>query len=143
LFLYSTFFRSGDSSIPHHGFLGMNVVQLFDCHIASFGLSEREVADIPHFVVDQQQKNKSGYMKSAAPIRIRIYVDKKSGLILRAAVTGTAGVDKRIDVLAAHTRLGGTAFDLINIEVAYAPPFSSPKDVINMVGYKAIEKARE
>lgn len=134
---------SGDSSITHEGFLGTNIVQFFDCHIASFGLSEREVADIPHFVVDQQQKNKSGYMKSAAPIRIRIYVDKKSGLILRAAVTGTAGVDKRIDVLAAHTRLGGTAFDLINIEVAYAPPFSSPKDVINMVGYKAIEKAKE
>jgi hypothetical protein len=82
-------------------------------------------------------------MKDASPIHIRVYVSKDSGLILRAAVVGTEGVDKRIDVLSAHTRLGGTVYDLINIEVGYSPPFSSPKDVINMVGYKAIEKAED
>lgn len=134
---------AGDSSFNHEGFLGTNIVQFFDYHIASFGLSEKDVSDIPHFVVDQKQKNKSGYMSDAAPIHIRVYVDKESGIILRAAVVGTAGVDKRIDVLSAHTRLGGTVYDLINIEIAYAPPFSSPKDIINMVGYKAIEKSKE
>lgn len=134
---------AGDKSITHEGFLGTNIVKFFDYHIAIFGLSEKEVADIPHFVVDQKQKNKSGYMNSAAPIHVRVYVSKESGIILKAAVVGTGGVDKRIDVLSAHTRLGGTAYDLINIEVGYSPPFSSPKDVINMVGYKAIEKAKE
>lgn len=134
---------AGDHSIKHEGFLGTNIVKFFDYHIAMFGLSEKEVADIPHFVVDQKQKNKSGYMSDAAPIHVRIYVSKESGIILRAAVVGTGGVDKRIDVLSAHTRLGGTAYDLINIEVGYSPPFSSPKDVINMVGYKAIEKNSE
>ena len=82
-------------------------------------------------------------MSTSVPIHIKMYVEKDSGKILRAAVVGTEGVDKRIDVLASHLRLGGSAFDLINIEIAYAPPFSSPKDVINMLGYKAIEKAKE
>lgn len=134
---------AGDNSIKHEGFLGTNIVKFFDYHIAMFGLSEKEVADIPHFIVDQNQKNKSGYMSDAAPIHIRVYVSKESGIILRAVVVGTGGVDKRIDVLSAHTRLGGTVYDLINIEVGYSPPFSSPKDVINMVGYKAIEKAKK
>lgn len=134
---------SGDSSITHEGFLGTNIVKFFNYHIATFGLSEKEVADVPHFVVDQKQKNKSGYMNDAAPIHIRVYVSTETGIILRAAVVGTSGVDKRIDVLSAHTRLGGTVYDLINIEIGYSPPFSSPKDVINMVGYKAIEKAEK
>ena len=97
----------------------------------------------PHLVVDQKQKNKSGYMSTAKPIDIRVYFHKETHQILRAAIVGTEGVDKRIDVLATHIRLGGNVFDLINIEIAYAPPFSSPKDVINMVGYKAIAKANE
>lgn len=134
---------AGDSSITHEGFLGTNIVKFFDYHVATFGLSEKEVADVPHFVVDQKQKNKSGYMSDAVPIHARVYVSKESGIILRAAVVGTSGVDKRIDVLSAHTRLGGTAYDLINIEIGYSPPFSSPKDIINMVGYKAIEKSQE
>ncbi|CAD2078741.1 coenzyme A disulfide reductase [Jeotgalicoccus coquinae] len=132
---------SGDSSVTHEGFLGTNIVKFFDYHIATFGLSEKEVADVPHFVIDQKQKNKSGYMKGAAPIHVRVYVSTETGIILRAAVVGTEGVDKRIDILSAHTRLGGTVYDLINIEIGYSPPFSSPKDIINMVGYKAREKA--
>ena len=133
----------GDKAIKHEGLLATNIVKFFDNAIASLGLSEKEVQDIPHFVVDQKQKNKSGYMSTSVPIHIKMYVEKDSGKILRAAVVGTEGVDKRIDVLASHLRLGGSAFDLINIEIAYAPPFSSPKDVINMLGYKAIEKAKE
>lgn len=132
----------GDSSIKHEGLLGTNIVKFFDYAVASLGLSEKEVKDIPHFVVNQKQKNKSGYMSTSVPISIKIYVEKNSGKILRAVVVGTEGVDKRIDVLASHIRLGGTAYDLINIEIAYAPPFSSPKDVINMVGYKALEKSK-
>ncbi len=66
-----------------------------------------------------------------------------SAKILRAVVVGTEGVDKRIDILSAHIRLGGTAMDLANIEVAYSPPYSSPKSVLNMVGYKAIEKMKK
>ena len=134
---------AGDPHITHEGFLGTNIVKFFDYAIASTGLSEQEVMGIPHIVVDQKQKNKSGYMASAAPIHVRVYFHKETHQILRAAVVGTEGVDKRIDILAAHMRLGGSVFDLINIEVAYAPPFSSPKDVINMVGYKAIAKANE
>ncbi|MCK1976359.1 CoA-disulfide reductase [Jeotgalicoccus huakuii] len=134
---------AGDDNIVHEGLLGTNIVKFFDYAIASTGLSEKEVMKFPHLVVDQKQKNKSGYMSTAKPIDIRVYFHKETHQILRAAIVGTEGVDKRIDVLATHIRLGGNVFDLINIEIAYAPPFSSPKDVINMVGYKAIAKANE
>ncbi len=82
-------------------------------------------------------------MADSRPIRVRIYAHKEDGRILRASVVGTEGVDKRIDILATHIRLGGSVTDLTNIEVAYPPPYSSPKSVLNMLGYKAIEKMNE
>ncbi|MFA7744223.1 CoA-disulfide reductase [Salinicoccus roseus] len=134
---------SGDSSVCFEGLLGTNIIRFFDYDIATLGLTEPELADYPHFVVDHKQKNKAGYMSDSVPIHVRAYIGKDDGKILRAVVVGTEGVDKRIDILSAHIRLGGTAMDLANIEVAYSPPYSSPKSVLNMVGYKAIEKMKK
>ncbi|MCG1010060.1 CoA-disulfide reductase [Salinicoccus sp. ID82-1] len=131
---------SGDRSVRFEGLLGTNIIRFFDHDIATLGLEVSELDDYPHFVIDHKQKNKAGYMADSLPIHVRLHVAQEDGKILRAAVVGTEGVDKRIDVLAAHIRLGGTAMDLANIEVAYSPPYSSPKSVLNMVGYKAIEK---
>src|SRR5699024_8329786 len=101
---------------------------------------QHEVLEYDHFIVDHRQRNKAGYMDSSVPIHVRIYVSKTDGKILRAAVVGTEGVDKRIDILAAHKRLGGTAADLANIEVDDSPPYSSSNSVLDMIGYKTIEK---
>ncbi|GAB3064575.1 CoA-disulfide reductase [Salinicoccus sesuvii] len=134
---------SGDKAARFEGLLGTNIIRFFDHDIATLGLQVSELDSYPHFVIDHKQKNKAGYMSDSVPIHVRLHVSKSDGKILRAAVVGTEGVDKRIDVLAAHIRLGGTAMDLANIEVAYSPPYSSPKSVLNMVGYKAIEKMKK
>ncbi|GAA3732504.1 CoA-disulfide reductase [Salinicoccus jeotgali] len=134
---------SGNQAVRFEGLLGTNIMRFFNYDIAGLGLSEEELKDYPYFTVDHTQKSKAGYMADSKPIRVRIYAHKKDGRILRASVVGTEGVDKRIDILAAHIRLGGSATDLANIEVAYSPPYSSPKSVLNMVGYKAIEKMNE
>lgn len=131
---------SGDGTARFEGLLGTNIIRFFDHDIATLGLQITELDDHPHFVIDHKQRNKAGYMSDSVPIHVRLHVSQSDGKILRAAVVGTEGVDKRIDVLAAHIRLGGTAMDLANIEVAYSPPYSSPKSVLNMAGYKAIEK---
>ena len=81
-------------------------------------------------------------MEGASKIKIKIYV-ANDGTILRASIVSKHGVDKRLDTLAAHVRMGGKAQDLVNIEVAYSPPFSSPKSFLNMVGYKAIEEMKK
>ncbi|WP_411843614.1 CoA-disulfide reductase [Salinicoccus sp. HZC-1] len=133
----------GNSSVRFEGLLGTNIIRFFDYDIATLGLKQSEVAEYDHFIVDHKQRNKAGYMDGSVPIRARIYVRKDDGRILRAAVVGTEGVDKRIDMLATHIRLGGTAPDLVNIEVAYSPPYSSPKSVLNMLGYKTIEKMKK
>lgn len=133
----------GQADVIFEGLLGTNIIRFFDHDIATLGLNQSEVQDYDHFIVDHKQKNKAGYMDGSVPIRARIYVAKEDGKILRAAVVGTEGVDKRIDILAAHIRLGGTAMDLANIEVAYSPPYSSPKSVLNMLGYKSIGKMKK
>ncbi|AKG73330.1 CoA-disulfide reductase [Salinicoccus halodurans] len=133
----------GDDDVKFEGLLGTNIIRFFDYDIATLGLQQNEVREYDHFIVDHKQKNKAGYMDGSVPIRVRIYVSTEDGRILRAAVVGTEGVDKRIDLLAAHIRLGGTAEDLVNIEVAYSPPYSSPKSVLNMLGYKTIEKMKK
>ncbi|MFC3420160.1 CoA-disulfide reductase [Salinicoccus hispanicus] len=131
---------SGDKTAHFEGLLGTNIIRFFDYDIATLGLEISELKEYPHFVIDHKQKNKAGYMADSVPIHVRLHVAQSDGKILRAAVVGTEGVDKRIDVLSAHIRLGGTAMDLANIEVAYSPPYSSPKSVLNMVGYKTMEK---
>ena len=66
---------------------------------------------------------------------IKVIFEKGSGKILGAQITGYDGVDKRIDVLATAIRAGMTAFDLTELDLAYAPPYSSAKDPVNMAGY--------
>ena len=81
-------------------------------------------------------------MEGASKIRIKIYI-AHDGTILRASIISKRGADKRLDTLATHIRMGGKAQDLVNIEVAYSPPFSSPKSFLNMVGYKTIEEMKK
>ncbi|SOC45017.1 CoA-disulfide reductase [Salinicoccus kekensis] len=132
----------GGYDVKFEGLLGTNIMRLFEYEIGAIGLERKDVRDIEHFVIDNQQNFKAGYMEGASKIRTKIYVGN-DGTILRAAMISKSGVDKRLDTLAAHIRAGGKAQDLINIEVAYSPPFSSPKSDLNMVGYKAIEEMKK
>ena len=132
----------GKYDIKFEGLLGTNIMRFFDYEIGAIGLEQKDVRGIDHFVIDHQQNFKAGYMEGASKIRIKMYVGH-DGTILRAALISKSGVDKRLDTLATHIRSGGKAQDLINIEVAYSPPFSSPKSFLNMVGYKAIEEMKK
>ena len=79
----------------------------------------------------------ANYYPRNARIHLRVYFDKKTRQLLRAAAVGEMGVDKRIDVLTMAMMHRMTVDELTEFEVAYAPPFSHPKDLINMIGYKA------
>lgn len=132
----------GAYDVTFEGLLGTNIMRFFDYEVGSIGIPQAAVRDYEHFVIDHQQNFKAGYMEGASKIKIKIYV-ANDGTILRASIVSKHGVDKRLDTLAAHIRMGGKAQDLVNIEVAYSPPFSSPKSFLNMVGYKAIEEMKK
>lgn len=83
----------------------------------------------------------AGYYPDAQELTLKVLYDK-DGKILGAQAVGTQGVDKRIDVIATVMRLNGTTQDLRDAELCYAPPYSSAKDPVNIIGM-AIENARE
>ncbi len=132
----------GEYNVKFEGLLGTNIMRFFDYEVGSVGIPQETVRNYEHFVIDHQQNFKAGYMEGASKIKIKIYV-AHDGTILRASVISKSGVDKRLDTLAAHIRMGGKAQDLVNVEVAYSPPFSSPKSFLNMVGYKTIEEMKK
>lgn len=131
---------SGNEPEPLAGLIGAQIIRMFKFDIASVGLPLRLLENHPHEVIKHSQRNMSGYMPESRPIHLKVYYEKESGNILRAAVMGEDKVDKIADTLSAHMYHGGSIYTLINLESAYAPSFSSPKSVLNMLGYKALEK---
>ena len=79
----------------------------------------------------------AGYYPGSHAITLKLAFEKKTGRILGAQAIGTSGVDKRIDVLATAMQAGLTVFDLEHLELAYAPPYGSAKDPVNMAGFVA------
>lgn len=122
---------------PFKGLLATNIVQLFNYSIASTGIKESELQDYDYSTVVTEQKNSAGYMPDSRVISLAVYYRNDNRQILRACSFGESGVDKRIDVIATAIGAGLTVDDLMDIEIAYAPPYSSPKDIVNMIGYKA------
>ena len=87
--------------------------------------------------LDTHPEDHASYYPGASTMAIKLLVDAEDGTILGAQAVGPAGADKRIDVIATAMRAGLTAPDLIDLELAYAPPFGSAKDPINQLGYVA------
>lgn len=132
---------AGDQK-KYNGTLGTAVVKIFDLNAASVGMNEKQLKGIgkvknrDYFTVLINQKSHAGYYPGATPITLKMLFDKK-GEILGVQIVGQDGVDKRIDSLATVMRLKGTIYDLAELELAYAPPFSSAKDPVNMLGFVA------
>src|SRR5699024_4116285 len=99
-----------------------------------------ELKYFDYSMVELKQGKHAGYYPGNTKIHLRVYFDKNTRQLLRAAAVGKAGVDKRIDTLSVAMANQMTVDDLTDIEVAYAPPYSHPKDLINMIGYKARNK---
>lgn len=117
--------------------LGTAIVKVFDLTAAMTGWNERRLlaAGRDHRVVHSHPMNHAGYYPGAEQMSLKMLFDPATGEILGAQAVGGTGVDKRIDVLATAMAGGVTAPALADLELAYAPPFSSAKDPVNMLGY--------
>ena len=125
------------------GAQGSAVLQLFDLTIAATGLNEKaaRAAGIAYDKVLTFSPDHATYYPGASNMTVKTLFDPETGRILGAQIVGCKGVDKRIDVLATAIRAGMTGADLEELELAYAPPYSSAKDPVNMAGF-VIENVR-
>lgn len=123
----------------YHGTLGTSVAKVFDYTVAATGNNEKLLKRlaIPYEVVHLHPSSHAGYYPGAAPLALKLIFDRETGKIYGAQAVGMDGADKRIDVIATAIKGGLTVEDLTNVELAYAPPFSSAKDPVNMAGYVA------
>ncbi len=119
------------------GSQGSSVLKLFDMTIASTGLNEKlaEASGINHDHVILSGMSHAAYYPGAKPMTIKVLFEKESGRILGGQIVGSEGADKRIDVIATAVRAGMDAAALTELDLAYAPPYSSAKDPVNMAGY--------
>lgn len=116
---------------------GSAILRVFDMTVATTGVNEKTAKRIG---LDYDKSytysaSHASYYPGASNMSIKTLFDKKTGKILGAQITGFEGVDKRCDVFATSIRAGMTAYDLSNLELCYAPPYSSSKDPVNMSGY--------
>ncbi|MBR4749372.1 MAG: FAD-dependent oxidoreductase [Abditibacteriota bacterium] len=127
----------------YEGTQGSSVARVFDLTAASTGANEKALksrglkkgGDYESLIITQNSH--AGYYPGAEPMTIKLLFAPDTGRIYGAQIVGSGGVDKRIDVLATALRLGATVKDLKSLELAYAPPFSSAKDPVNMAGFVA------
>jgi len=132
----------------YEGTLGTSVAQVFDYTVASVGLNEKslkasgKIKDKDYYVTLINQKSHAGYYPGATSITLKMLFEE-NGKILGAQIVGQDGVDKRIDTIATTMILNGTVSDLKKLELAYAPPFSSAKDPVNMLGFVAENMMRK
>jgi NADPH-dependent 2,4-dienoyl-CoA reductase/sulfur reductase-like enzyme/rhodanese-related sulfurtransferase len=119
--------------------IGTAIVKVFDLMIAATGWNEKRLAAAGRevMVIHTHPNNHAGYYPDAKQIALKLIFDSKTGEILGGQGVGVDGVDKRIDVIATAIRGGITAPELADLELAYAPPFGSAKDPVNMLGYIA------
>jgi len=121
------------------GYIGSSAIKVFDYNGASTGLNEALInvlnMKIKYDVVRVILTDKVGIMPTSAPMHLKMLYEVPTGKILGAQAIGKGDVTKRIDVIATAIKFGGTVEDLKDLELCYAPPFSTAKDVVNYAGY--------
>ena len=119
--------------------LGTAIVKIFTLTAAMTGWNEARLiaAGRPYRTVRSHPMSHATYYPGAEQMSLKLLFDPVEGTILGAQGVGGSGVDKRIDIIATAMSGGLTAPDLADLELAYAPPFSSAKDPVNMLGYMA------
>ena len=124
---------------PYPGSLGTAIVRVFDVAAGVTGWTEKRMRDagIPCASVIVNDHQHATYFPGAKPLTLKIVWNPQDGRVVGAQATGGDGVDKRLDVLAACIQNKSTIDDLCHLELAYAPPFGSAKDIINIAGFSA------
>ncbi|MEN6314936.1 MAG: CoA-disulfide reductase [Clostridiaceae bacterium] len=121
------------------GTQGTSIVKIFDITVAVTGNNEKILKKngAAYEKSYTHSASHAGYYPGAIPMSIKLLFAKNTGKLLGAQIVGYEGVDKRIDVLSTAMRAGMTVYDLEKLELAYAPPYSSAKDPINIAGFTA------
>ncbi|WP_304874126.1 FAD-dependent oxidoreductase [Bacteroides acidifaciens] len=127
------------AKIAYEGSIGTSIAKVFDMTVASTGLPGKRlrVEGIEYMSSTIHPSSHAGYYPDAMPMSIKITFDKQTGRLYGGQIVGYDGVDKRIDELALVIKHEGTIYDLMKVEQAYAPPFSSAKDPVALAGYVA------
>ena len=123
----------------YEGAIGTSIAKVFDMTVASTGLAAKRLKQfgIPYASSTTHSASHAGYYPDALPLTLKLTFDPASGKLYGGQCVGYDGADKRIDQIALLIKQGGTVYDLIKVEHAYAPPFSSAKDPIAIAGYVA------
>lgn len=127
----------------YRGSIGTSIAKIFDLSVAATGENEKALIKRglrlwkDYGISMIHTSSHAGYYAGAMPLSIKLLFDYVTGKVLGAQIVGYDGVDKRIDTIAASIYFGGTVYDLTGLEFAYAPPYSSAKDPVNMAGYVA------
>lgn len=121
----------------YKGSQGSSILKIFDLTVASTGLNElgAQAAGIDYDYAIVSLANHATYYPGSEQMTLKVLFEKGTGRILGGQIAGYAGVDKRIDVLATAIGARMTAADLADLDLAYAPPYSSAKDPVNMIGF--------
>lgn len=124
--------------VRYKGTQGTSIAKIFELTVAATGNNEKTLRrlGVPYKKSYTTSASHAGYYPGAVPMNIKLLFGEE-GRVLGAQVVGRKGADKRIDVLATALRAGMTVYDLEELELAYAPPYSSAKDPVNMAGFVA------
>jgi NADPH-dependent 2,4-dienoyl-CoA reductase/sulfur reductase-like enzyme len=121
------------------GYIGSSAIKVFDYNAAATGLNEALInvlnMNIKYDIVRVILTDKVGIKPNSSPVHLKLLYEVPTGKILGAQAIGKGDVTKRIDVIATAIKFGGTIEDLKDLELCYAPPFSTAKDVVNYAGY--------
>lgn len=125
----------------YQGTLGTSMIKLFDLTMGAAGRNSTalENAGIEYEAVTTKGKSHAGYYPGAETLWLKVLFSPEDGTMLGAQAIGFDGVDKRLAVLATAIQAGMKVYELAALEVGYAPPYSRPKDPVNILGYKTAE----
>jgi NADPH-dependent 2,4-dienoyl-CoA reductase/sulfur reductase-like enzyme len=137
--------NAGGGNNHHFGVFQTAITKIFDYTVAKTGLDENEAKDagFEPVVVEITGSNHASYFPNFKKMKIRGVFDKKTHRILGAQIEGESKVDKRIDVISTAIYSELTAEDLFQVDLAYAPPYSTPKDPVAILGMVAEKKLKE
>lgn len=125
----------------NNGYIGSSAIKVFDYNASATGLNESLIKvlnmNIKYDIVRLITNDKVGIMPDASPVHFKLIYEVPTGKVLGAQAIGKGDVAKRVDIVATIIKLGGTIEDLKDIELCYAPPYSTAKDVVNYAGYIA------
>lgn len=123
----------------YNGTIGTSIAKIFDLTVAATGVAAKVLIreNIPYVSSHTHSASHAGYYPGAVQMQIKIIFSPEDGRLYGAQIVGYSGVDKRIEMIAGVIKNNGSIYDLMELEQAYAPPFSSAKDPVNMAGFVA------